>query len=103
MTWDEIFGQEYTAVFEDKPPLPDIAIIKPWKVNINNYALYEGDLVKIVGGNGKEWQIEKSPSLGLTHVASISKQLAKTSALVQPPKGHETWTDANFKKIKKVV
>lgn len=98
MTWGEILGQEYTAVFENKPPLPDVAVIKPWKVNIGRYALYEGELVKIVGGDRKgEWQLERSPSVNPSHALPNHKQWVKTSALIQPPKGHETWTDADFK------
>ena len=101
MTWGEILGNEYTAVFEDKPPLPDITVIKPWKVNIGRYALYEGELVKIVGGDKKgEWQLERSPANNPSHTLPNHKQWVKTSALIQPPKGHETWTDKDFKKVK---
>jgi hypothetical protein len=102
MTWGEILGSEITAVFDNKPPLPEVAVIKPWKINLNQYAVYGGDVVKIVGGDRKgEWQLERSPNVNPTHDLPNHKQWVKTSALTQPPKGHETWTDADFKKAKK--
>jgi hypothetical protein len=101
MTWGELFGNEYTAVFEDKPPLPPVAVLKPWKVNVGQYAFYEGDLVKIVGGDRKgEWQLERPPAVNPSHTLPVSKQWVKTSALAQPPKGHDTWTDKDFKKVR---
>lgn len=100
MTWGELFGNEYTAVFEDKPPLPNIAVLKPWRVNVGQYALYEKDLVKIVGGDrGGEWQLERPPAANPSHALPAPKQWVKTSALTQPPKGHDTWTDDDFKKV----
>jgi hypothetical protein len=63
------------------------------------YAVYGGDVVKIVGGDRKgEWQLERSPNADSSHNLPSPKQWVKTSALTQPPKGHETWTDADFKK-----
>ena len=98
MTWVELFDNKITVIFENKPPLPEVAAIKPWKVNVNNYAIYGGDLVKIVGGDRKgEWQLERSPNADPSHHLPSPKQWVKTSALTQPPKGHETWTDADFK------
>ena len=99
MTWGEILDNKYTAVFDNKPPLPEVAIIKPWNVNVGSYAVYGGDVVKIVGGDRKgEWQLERSPNADSSHNLPSPKQWVKTSALTQPPKGHETWTDADFKK-----
>lgn len=96
MTWGELFDNRYTAVFENKPPLPEVAVIKP-KVNVGRYAIYGGDVVKIVGGNKKgEWQLERSPSADPSQSLPSHKQWAKTSSLTQPPKGHETWTDRDF-------
>lgn len=98
MSWAELFDNKITVVFENKPPLTEVAAIKPWEVNINNYAIYGGDLVKIVGGDRKgEWQLERSPNADPSHHLPSPKQWVKTSALTQPPKGHETWTDADFK------
>jgi hypothetical protein len=103
MTWGEILGDKYTAIFDNKPPLPDVVVIKPWKVNVNQYAVYGGDVVKIVGGDRSGvWQLERSPSADPSHTLPNQKQWVKTSALSQPPKGHETWTDADFKKARKV-
>lgn len=31
---------------------------KEWRVNINQFASYAGELVQIVGGDGKRWQVE---------------------------------------------
>jgi hypothetical protein len=102
MTWGEILGQEYTAVFDNQPPLPEIAVINPWKVNVGRYAVYGGDVVKIAGGDRKgEWQLERSPNADPSHNLPSPKQWVKTSALTQPPKGHETWIDADFKKARK--
>ena len=100
-----------------KPPTP-----KPWCVNIGNYALHGGELVKIVGGdkNGT-WQVERSPAVNPEQIFSnecikktdkngkpctpyLSKSNTfniKTSELKQPPSGHETWTDADFAKMRK--
>jgi uncharacterized protein YeaO (DUF488 family) len=102
MTWGEILDNKITAVFENKPPLPEVAVIKPWEVNLNQYALYGGDVVKIVGGDRKgEWQLERPPEVNPTHDLPNHKQWVKTASLTQPPKGHETWTDADFKKARK--
>lgn len=99
MTWAELFDNKITAVFENKPPLPEVAAIKPWKVNIGHYAIYGGDLVKIVGGDKKgEWQLERSPDVNPDQSLPNHKQWVKTSALTQPPKGHKTWTDADFRR-----
>ncbi|MFM6394764.1 MAG: hypothetical protein ACKPFH_20245 [Dolichospermum sp.] len=103
MTWAEILNNETTIIFENKPPLPEVVTTEPWKVNVNKYAIYGGDLVKIVGGDTKgEWQLERSPSADPSHRLPSPKQWVKTSALTQPPEGHETWTDADFNKAKKV-
>ena len=98
MTWAELFDNKIALIFENKPPLPEVVAVEPWKVNINSYAIYGGDLVKIVGGDRKgEWQLERSPNADPSHILPSPKQWVKTSALTQPPKGHETWTDADFK------
>ena len=102
MTWAELFDNKITVIFENKPPLPEVVAIKPWKVNINSYAIYGGDLVKIVGGDRKgEWQLERSPNVDPSHILPSPKQWVKTLALTQPPKGHATWTDADFRKTRK--
>lgn len=102
MTWAELFDNKITAVFENNPPLPEVAVIKPWKVNVNSYVIYGGDLVKIVGGDRKgEWQLERSPNVDPSHNLPLPKQWVKTSALTQPPKDHETWTDTDFRKTRK--
>ncbi|MFM6833981.1 MAG: hypothetical protein ACKPKK_07505 [Dolichospermum sp.] len=103
MTWAEILDNKITIIFENKPPLlPEVVTTKPWRVNCNNYAIYGGDLVKIVGGDTKgEWQLERSPSADPSHRLPLTRWV-KTSALTQPPEGHETWTDADFNKAKKV-
>ncbi|MFM6221419.1 MAG: hypothetical protein ACKPDM_13810 [Dolichospermum sp.] len=98
MTWAEILDNKITIIFENKPPLPEVVTTKSWEVNCNNYAIYGGDLVKIVGGDTKgEWQLERSPSADPSHRLPHTRWV-KTSALTQPPEGHETWTDADFAK-----
>ena len=102
MTWTELFDNKITVIFENKPLLLEVRSVEPWRVNINSYAIYGGDLVKIVGGDRKgEWQLERSPNADPSHNLPSPKQWVKTSALTQPPKGHETWTDADFK-VRKV-
>lgn len=68
-----------------------------WLPNIHKYALFAGEIVKIVGRWDGKWQIEaapdKNPEQKFTH------GVAATS-LSEPPKNHNTWSDVDFKRLK---
>ncbi|MEA5515742.1 VapE domain-containing protein [Nodularia sp. UHCC 0506] len=60
-----------------------------WKLNINAYALYVNELVKVVGGGCGKWQIEFPPAPGKK--CGRLQDGIKSASLKQPPAGHPTW------------
>lgn len=99
-SWEEWLFDRYGIKLYDPNPNPPTP--KPWRVNTNNYALHGGEIVKIVGGDKSgKWQLERSPQVNPTQYLPNEKQWVKTKDLTQPPPGHETWTDADFAKMRK--
>lgn len=65
--------------------------------NVNQYAVYGGEVFKIVGGSSTKLQLERPPSqLRGKTIASLFVNDVNPRAVKPAPPGHETWTDADI-------
>ena len=100
MDWLE---QEHGIKLYDVPAEDAPKPIEPWRVNVGKYVMHAGELVKVVGGGGGKWQLERSPEDSPVQTSPGEKNWVKTSSLVRPSDGHKTWSDRDFKKVKRVA
>jgi len=93
MDWLE---QEHGIKLYDVPAEDVPKPIEPWRVNVGKYVMRAGELVKVVGGGDGKWQLERSPKVNPGQPSSSDSNWTKTSDLIRPSDGHETWSDRDF-------